>query len=265
MRRLFVGIAVTCVVGLVGLAVAAKRADRPAGGPGGRTQRPLPLASAEQRAEWRAQYKTPMDAWYAENKPANAGSVGSRARKPVEGRASAGKRAFGTVQYDDGEVDGISFVFSYTIGNQFNTVNGAALIPNTVSTVTFYLASLTGTSAWVSFYGPVNGTTAPVLLSTPVGGLGLGFNTVGFSPAVDVSGGSSFLGGIWNLYSPFFGTGDGVGLDDSTVNGQGYHGIAINDIFGTDFYTLGSNNAIFRATGDIVPVELMDFETKAGQ
>ena len=77
------------------------------------------------------------------------------------------------------------------------------------------------------------------------------FNTVTVGP---YAGAGSFLAGVWYV------AGDSVGLGGGTVNGQGHHGMIINDIVGTGFQRLPGVNALVRARSTfLIPVELIDF------
>lgn len=164
--------------------------------------------------------------------------------------------AVGTIQYDTGVMTATATVGSLTYGNQFDTALGLPVTANgTVTQVQFYMASVGGTAAFVSMYGPVAGTAASVITSVNVP-VAVGFNTLAFSHSYT---GPSFLAGVWNNAAPP--GGDHLGLDSAgTMSGQGFHGMLINDIVGTGFQTLPGVNAIFRATGNlVVPVELMSF------
>lgn len=181
---------------------------------------------------------------------------------PKQTPAIANKAVVGTIQYDTGTVTGTpgAGLVSLMVGNQFDTaIGGPVMASGSVTMVSFYLNTTGGASAFISLYGPVNGTTAPKLTSALFSGLVSGFNTVTFAPAINYSG-PSFLAGVWLAGA----TADVVGLD-SNLGTQGAHGIAIDDAFpsstGTNFQTLpGSVNAIVRPTGNIlVPVELMSF------
>lgn len=167
------------------------------------------------------------------------------------------------IQYDDGTAAQRSGTLGYTIGNQFNVdANNTPIDPaHTVSTIQFSMAGLFGTAAYVSFYGPVAGTSAPSLTSALLTGLALGMNTVVFTPPM-TGNSASFLAGIFNSsYATCTGTAlgstcDGVALSNGQ-NGLGFHAMEINDGVGTDFATRTNQNAIFRVRGANLPVELM--------
>ncbi len=169
-----------------------------------------------------------------------------------EGRAARDKNTPVHIIYDDGIVTAAPIISSYMYGNQFNTFKGAVVKSFSVTRLSFYMISGAGSdAAFISLYGPVAGTTAPfiedILVSPIVSGA---FNTFTIGP---YAGGGSFLAGVWYVAD------DTVGLGSGTVQGQGHHGIAINDIAGTDFQTIGSLNALVGASTAFIPVELMDF------
>jgi uncharacterized repeat protein (TIGR01451 family) len=148
-----------------------------------------------------------------------------------------------------------------TFGNRFDravgasSASGAVQASGSVTRLTFYLAGLGGTNAFLSVFGPVSGSTAMPLRSVNVTGLVPGWNTYTFSPPVPYSG-ASFLAGVWNrnpsATSPID---DAIGLDSATRLGQGHHGFSIEDLNGTGFTPL-PNNAMIRAFGNVLPPEL---------
>ena len=145
---------------------------------------------------------------------------------------------------------------SFSYGNQFDTFSGTnpVMANGTIATVAFSMGTAAGTdNVFLSVFGPVSGTTAPVLssVSVPAPNAG-GINSYVFPTPVAYTG-SSFLAGVWYI------SGDTVGLGSGTVAGQGHHGMVINDIAGTGFATLSGLNALVAAAGDILPVELMTF------
>ncbi len=161
-----------------------------------------------------------------------------------------------TIVYDDGIVTAVPAVTSFTYGNQFNTASGDAVGSFSVTRLSFYMATGAGTdNVFVSVFGPVNTTaaTASVLgsVSVPLNNGPGAFNTATIGP---YAGAGSFLAGVWYAAS------DTVGLGTGTNNGQGHHGMVINDIIGTGFTQLTSLNALVGATTAYIPVELMDFK-----
>ena len=178
--------------------------------------------------------------------------------RAVEARPAAARPAPDgpgvTITYDDGIVTALPAINGYCFGNQFNTVSGGAVASHSITGLTFYIVTGAGTDAvFLSAYGPVAGTVAPFYDDTNVPlNVGSGaFNSFTF-PAAFVGAGS-FQAGVWYV------AGDTVGLGSGTVASQGHHGMAINDISGTDFQTLGSLNALVSARTAVVPVELMQF------
>lgn len=154
--------------------------------------------------------------------------------------------------YDDGVATGLPAVSSLCYGNRFNTASGDPVTNFSVTMLTFFLATGAGTdNVFVSIFGSVNGTTAPVLGSANVGpNVSGAFNAITFGP---YAGAGTFLAGVWYV------AGDSVGLGGGTVNGQGHHGMVINDIVGTGFQPLPGVNALVRVTTGFIPVELINF------
>lgn len=172
---------------------------------------------------------------------------------PVQTVRNANRNVPTGIIYDDGVANAAPAVSSFCYGNQFNTVNGTGTVKSfSVTQLSFFMLTGAGTdNVFISVFGPVVGTAAPVLTSASVPAPNSGaFNTVTISPAV---GTGSFLAGVWYI------GGDTVGLGTGTVNGQGHHGMMINDIAGTGFAALGTVNALVGASTAFVPVELMSF------
>lgn len=177
---------------------------------------------------------------------------------PAPVTAPAKARAAGTIAYDNGVATALPNVTSHSWGNQFNTQNSDPVFASgSVSKLTFFMDAGAGTdNVFASVFGPVAGTAAPVLTSPSVplnGGPGA-WNTHTFTTPIAYTG-ASFLAGIWYF-------GDTIALGAGTTNGQGHHGMHINDIAGTGFVSLGTLNALMRASGNIVPVELMSFSAE---
>jgi len=198
-------------------------------------------------------------AYMAANPDVSGATATTRAlAEPVQAPRVKGSRAMGTIMYDDGIVTATPTVTSFCYGNQFNTWSGNPAMANgSVTAMSFYMMSAAGTdNVFVSVFGPVVGTAAPVLesVSVPVAAAGA-FNTHVFATPVAYVG-SSFLAGVWYV------AGDTVGLGAGTVGGQGHHGMSINDIAGTGFAPLAGLNALVGASGDVLPVELMTFSVQ---
>jgi len=180
------------------------------------------------------------------------------------GRAGAGSRAVGTIQYDDG-VGSTTFGGGAIIGNRFDTHTGGVNVTasGTVDTIVAVVAqgaAFTTTSAGFVLLGPqTGGGGAMAIFSTFTGGLTGTTDTVTYSGIGASYTGSSFFvlfGDFASVYVPVFGTG--------TNNGQGHHGVVGYtggmgpNITGT-FDFGGTLNSLVRATGNILPVELMDY------
>ncbi|MCU0305782.1 MAG: hypothetical protein MUC56_17155 [Thermoanaerobaculales bacterium] len=176
--------------------------------------------------------------------------------EPVQTARPKDGRAFGNIVYDDGIVTAVPGTTSNCYGNQFDTWSGNPVLANgSVTAMAFFMMTAAGTdNVFISVFGPVVGTAAPVLTSVSVPlNVGPGaFNVHAFASPIAYTG-SSFLAGVWYI------AGDTVGLGAGTVAGQGHHGMQINDIAGTGFAPLSGLNALVAVAGDILPVELMSF------
>ena len=194
------------------------------------------------------------------------------------GSGEAG-RAVGTIMYDnntpfnrDGTLDG-------SVGNRFTD---GVMDPHSIASVSFRVAGNYATSVVMSIWDPntVAGS-ASVMTRFIVNGVGVGTTataaTVVAPLAVPITGHSgSFIAGIRNTaYAPCSGntslnsTCDGVAL---TAGGGAPHAARLNFVSGTFIPTvavlatsgvpIAGVNAIFRVTGDNLPVELMRLEVE---
>lgn len=179
----------------------------------------------------------------------------------------------GTIQYDTGTFTGVGDIpavgDNFSFGNRFNTYNGNPIpLPITVTQVSVYMAMVDGSStgtgnAFATVYGPLNtaGTNAAPIQSPLVAMSAGTFNVVSYTAAtITGTGNGSFLAGVWN---PTQGTtsaptpcgNDCVGFDS---NGTVFHGFAMEDLNGGNFTPIAAN-ALLRVSGNVVPVELMNF------
>jgi len=177
--------------------------------------------------------------------------------------SAAGARAVGTITYDDG-VNTTTFGGGAIVGNRFDTHTSVPVLASgTVSTVVGVVvpgpAATTDSAGFVLLGPQTGGGGAMALFSTFTAGLTAATETVTFSGlGVNYTGASFFVlfGDFANSYVPAFGTG--------TVNGQGHHGVVGYtggmgpNITGT-FDFGGTLNGLVRATGNILPVELIEF------
>jgi hypothetical protein len=200
----------------------------------------------------------------------NAGTQGASGfyRDAIDGGASTGvnasfsDRAVGTITYDDG-TGSTTFGGGAIIGNRFNTATGnPVLASGTVSTVVAVVAqgpSFTTSSAGFVLEGPqTTGGGAFAIFSTFTGATGttdtVTFNAIG----ANYTGSSFFVlfGDFANSYVPVFDTG--------TNNGQGHHGVVgYTGGMGPDITSTfdfgGTLNALIRVTGNVLPVELIEY------
>ena len=179
-------------------------------------------------------------------------------------------RGPGTIQYDTGVFTNVGDIpmipDNFSFGNQFQV----AVLPVTVTQITLFAAivdgSTTGTAnAFVTVFGPLNtaGTNAPSLTSSLVSLNANAMNTVALSQAFTGTGSGSFLAGVWNFQTGSTTASTPCAVDcvgfDNNVGPDGFRGMAIEDINGGNFTPITNANAILRATGTNLPVELMTF------
>jgi hypothetical protein len=184
--------------------------------------------------------------------------------KRIDGRTKRLQtRAVGTITYDDGVIT-TSFGGGAIVGNRFDTHTGIPVFGSgtveTVQAVVVPGSAITSSSAGFVLLGPqttMGGANA--IFSTFTAGLTAATETVTFTGlGVSYTGSSFFVlfGDFASSYVPAFGSG-------STL-GQGFHGVVGYtggmgpNITGTSNLG-GTLNGLVRATGNIVPVELMTF------
>lgn len=212
------------------------------------------LKQAERDAKGRA---PTADGFYRD-----AIAQGTGSRPPTT--AGESSRAFGTIQYDDGVITS-TFGGGAIIGNRFDTHTGGVNLTasGTVDTVVAVVVQgpgFTNDSAGFVLEGPQTvGGGAFAIFSTFTAGITGTTDTITFSGINQSYTGSSFFvlfGDFATSYVPAFGTG--------TNNMQGHHGVVGYtggmgpNITGT-FDFGGTLNSLIRATGNILPVELMDY------
>jgi hypothetical protein len=173
-------------------------------------------------------------------------------------------KSIGTIAYDS-DFPSISFGGGALVGNRFDTHTGIPVIASgTVSTVQAVVVqgpafTQTSSNAGIFILGPQTvGGGAPGLFSTFTTASGV-LDTVSFAGlGVSYTGSEFFvlLADNAGSYVPVLGTG--------TTLGQGHHGLvgytggSAPSITGT-FNFGNAFNTLVRATGNIVPVELMSF------
>ena len=202
-----------------------------------------------------------------------------RANPPVSRGAPGGPTVMQStvIVYDTGTFSGLpnipAVADNFSFGNRYDTQSGLPLAATvTINSVAFWPglvnSATTGTNnAFVTIFGPVNTANTNV---TPLTSPSLAFNpqtwnTVALGTAITGSP-SSFHIGMWNpTAGNTAGTtpcgNDCVGVDSSTVNGQGFHGFAVEDLSGGN-YQAQSFNALIRPLGSGLPVELTTFEVE---
>ena len=189
--------------------------------------------------------------------------AGDKNEQPLKPTRPAGAKAPGTIQYDDGTVTTSFNISNAIIGNRFDThATGNVMVSGTVDTVVAVVvqgSAFTTSSAGFVMLGPetVSGG-AMALFSTFTAGDGGPTDTVTFTGLGASYTGSSYyvlFGAFNNSYVPAFGTG--------STNGQGHHGvIGLTGGMGPNITTISDQttlNALVRTTGNVLPVELMQF------
>jgi hypothetical protein len=182
-----------------------------------------------------------------------------------KGKRLLPKAAVGTIAYDSG-FPSVGFGGGAIVGNRFNTHTGIPVCnPGTVSTIQALVVpgpAQTSSSAGFVLLGPQ--TTmggAMALFSTFTAATGVIDSLTFAGLGVTYTGSSFFVlfGDFAASYIPVLGTGSTLGQGHHGV--VGYTGMMGPNITGT-FDFGGILNSYIRATGTIVPVELMAFEVE---
>lgn|SRR6056297_258033 len=196
----------------------------------------------------------PVDGFYRQT--ANQSSTG-------EGGNTTANRAPGTITYDDG-VSTTTFGGGAIIGNRFNTHTGVPVLASgsvtQVQAVVIQGPAFTTNSAGFVLEGPQTvGGGAMAIFSTFTTPGTATTETVTFSGINASYTGSSFFvlfGDFASVYVPAFGTG--------TTNSQGHHGVVgytggMGPNITSTFDFGGTLNSLVRASGNILPVELIEY------
>lgn len=194
------------------------------------------------------------DGFYRRAMDENPGGAG--------GRAAAANQAVGTITYDDGMIDA-TFGGGAIIGNRFDTHTGVPVLASgsvtQVQAVVVQGPAFTSSSAGFVIEGPQTmGGGAMALFSTFTNASGT-TDTITFSGFNEAYPGSSFFvlfGDFANSYVPAFGSG--------TTNSQGHHGVVgytggMGPNITSTFDFGGTLNSLVRASGNILPVELIEY------
>jgi hypothetical protein len=185
----------------------------------------------------------------------------ARGRRPSGQKAPQG--TIGTVQYDTHTVHGFRDNTNAVAGNRFNTGFNN---PHTISVVTFQQVGTFGFTP-IRVYGTPVGTAAPVLAGTTFSGLPIGTLVTWNLPDVVGHNGTFLAGESQSGSSDTISTTFVAIAVDVNNGGQGFHGMTIT-ISGGAFNPNATvapgqpYNAIMRATGNNLPVELMGFDVQ---
>ena len=167
-----------------------------------------------------------------------------------------------TLQYDTGTPHAFRDTSSEVVGNQFNV---GFQNPHTITAVTFMPAGTFGSVAMRVYDGPV-GTVATVMASTTFPAVPSTLVTWNL-PNIHGHNGSFLVGMLQSGSSTIPSTTVAAIAVDVNDGGFGFHGMRIK-LDGTGFVPNATvfpgqpYNAIARATGSNLPVELMDFDVQ---
>ena len=167
-----------------------------------------------------------------------------------------------TLQYDTGTPHAFRDTSSQVVGNQFNVGFGN---PHTITVLTFMPFGTFGSVAMRVYDNPV-GTVAPVMASGTVPGTPLALVTWDL-PQIHGHVGSFLIGMLQSGSSTVPSTTVAAIAVDVNDGGFGFHGMNIN-LNGSGFAPNATvfpgqpYNAILRATGLNLPVELMHFDVQ---
>lgn len=234
----------------------------------------LAMPAAERRAHLKAMDPSERQGLWMQVKRAQAAARGAEVAKyremkpqsldvkPKAREKAANRGPIGTIQYDDNIITE-SFGGGAIIGNHFDTHGPGNMVftSGSVATVVAVVVpgpAMTTSSAGFVLLGPqTGGGGAMAIFSTFTGATGT-VDTLTFAGiGANYTQNDFFVlfGDFANSYVPAFGTGS---------NGQGHHGVVGYtggmgpNITGT-FDFGGSRNGLVRASGTILPVELMSF------
>lgn len=231
------------------------------------------LSPEERRTALRAMSKEDRKSIWFELKralaAANRGQAPAVKGHDVQPKATAPRTpssnlgpTLGTIQYDSGAIT-TSFNIGAIVGNRFSTHTGAPVLnPGTVTEVQAVVvqgSAFTTSSAGFVILGPQTSMGGAFAIdSTFTAADGGTTDTVTFTGLAATYTQSFYVlfGDFNNSYVPAFGPG--------TVNGQGHHGvIGITGGMGPNITATSAQstlNAFVRATGQVLPVELMSFD-----
>ncbi len=180
------------------------------------------------------------------------------------------ERVFPPIRYDTGVFTGVGDIPAIPDNFSFGNTFGPCALPFSVTFLSFFMgivdSSTTGSgNAFVTVFAPLNtaGTNASPLFSVSTPLQANAFNTVSLFVPFTGTGSVTFLAGIWNptagsTAGPTPCAVDCVGFD-TNKGGLGFHGFAMEDFGGGNFQAIPDANAILRAGGAHIPVELMTF------
>ena len=214
------------------------------------------------------------------DQPHNAARAAELRANPLQTRGAGGGPGVSpstVIVYDTGTFTGLpnipAVADNFSFGNRYDTQSGQGLATTVViNSVAFWPALIDGSTtasgnAFGTIFGAVTGgTNLPPITSVSLPLNAQTWNTVTNLAATITGSPSSFHIGLWNAgmgvtASPTPCASDCIGVDTGTVNGQGFHGFAAEDIGGGN-YQSESFNALIRPIGSGLPVELTTFEVE---
>lgn len=203
----------------------------------------------------------PVDGFYrnaVQSQEPGGGEPSAKASAP------AGSRDVGTITYDDGNPS-VTFGGGALLGNRFDTNTGVPVVASgTVDTVMAVLqpgeAAAATDSAFFAVYGQqTTGGGATAIFSTAITGL------TGETATVTFTGiGANYPGDSFFVLFDDANTGYVPAFGQGTTNGQGYHGLVgytggQSPDFTSTFNLGNAYNGLIRASGNILPVELIEY------
>lgn len=191
----------------------------------------------------------------------------ANARKATSRVVGAVPEVLTTIVYDTGinagfhpDVPAGSPNLNRTVGNRFNSFLGGPLVmTGMVSMLTVFPANGGAQSVSIAS-APTPGNTAMVLDYINANMVANQFNAVNVAPPVTV--GPDFLGIFLGAFTATQPAGL-LGMSDMQTMAQGYHAFQAFYVAGglqTMIEVVPNRNAMLRATGDPLPVELIDFK-----
>ncbi|HMB52427.1 MAG TPA: hypothetical protein VKU40_03865 [Thermoanaerobaculia bacterium] len=225
------------------------------------------MSPEERLGVWYAVKKAEVESLGTEESPSYADRLSATSSRRAESSARAAaevEKLVGTITYDDNVITN-TFGGGAIIGNRFDTHTGSTVLTSgsvsQVQAVVVQGPAFSSDSAGFVITGPQTmGGGAMAIFSTFTSGMTGTTSTLtytGFNASYTANSFFVLFGDFASVYVPAFGTG--------STNTQGHHGVVgytggMGPNITSTFDFGGALNALVRATGNIVPVELMSFD-----